>query len=88
LHGDVQVSASESHTLPTLIILNSNATEIVKTFPAYIKSAASNYLSLGAAGIVISEQLPTNVWESGNFTFKPSRFAYYDMYWHPYIPCV
>jgi rhamnogalacturonan acetylesterase len=64
------------------IILNSNATEIVKTFPAYIKSAASSYLSLGAAGIVISEQLPTNVWESGNYTFRPSRFAYYDMYVH------
>jgi rhamnogalacturonan acetylesterase len=66
--------------LRPLIILNSNATEIVKTFPAYIKAAASNYLSLGAAGIVISEQLPNNVWESGSYSRKPSRFAYYDMY--------
>jgi rhamnogalacturonan acetylesterase len=65
--------------LRLLIILNSNATEIVKTFPAYIKAAASNYLSLGAAGIIIAEQLPTNVWESGEYSFKPSRFAYYDM---------
>jgi hypothetical protein len=88
---DVQVSTNEGNNLPTLIILNSNATEIVKTFPTYIKGAASNYLASGAAGIIISEQLSTNVWESGHFTFKPSRFADYDMYKHlifkPLIIC-
>ena len=49
------------------------------TFPHYIKTAASKFLDLGASGIIISEQLPTNVWESGTYTFKQSRFAYYDM---------
>ncbi|KAI4917794.1 hypothetical protein J4E85_009886 [Alternaria conjuncta] len=56
-----------------------NATEVVHTFPSYIKSAASTFLSLGASGIVISSQLPTNVWESGSYSFTPGRFAYYNM---------
>ncbi|CAG5150263.1 uncharacterized protein ALTATR162_LOCUS2608 [Alternaria atra] len=64
----------------TCTVTFNNVTETVYTFPHYIKTAASTFLSLGASGIIISEQLPTNVWESGTYTFKPSRFAYYDMY--------
>lgn len=57
----------------------SNTTEVVKTFPAYLEAAAKTFLSLGAAGVVISEQLPNNVWESGKYSYKPSIFSYYDM---------
>ncbi|KAH6644563.1 SGNH hydrolase-type esterase domain-containing protein [Boeremia exigua] len=54
-----------------------NTTEIVQTFPTYVKAAAQKYLDLGAAGIVIAEQLPTNVWESGSYTYRSPVFAYY-----------
>lgn len=63
----------------TCTVIFNNVTETVYTFPHYIKTAASKFLDLGASGIIISEQLPTNVWESGTYTFKQSRFAYYDM---------
>jgi rhamnogalacturonan acetylesterase len=61
----------------TCTVVFNNATEVVKTFPAYIKAAAKKYLDLGAAGVVINEQLPTNVWESGNYSYKSPVFSYY-----------
>jgi rhamnogalacturonan acetylesterase len=59
--------------------VDSNVTEIVQTFPSYIETAARRFLSLGAASVIISEQLPTNVWESGSYSYKPSIFSYYDL---------
>ena len=52
-------------------------TEIVQTFPTYVKAAASKFLDLGAAGVVIAEQLPTNVWESGTYSYRSPVFEYY-----------
>ncbi|KAL6704803.1 hypothetical protein ACN47E_007607 [Coniothyrium glycines] len=63
----------------TCTVVFNNVTEVVQTFPTYIKSAARKFLSLGAAGVIISEQLPTNVWESGDYTFKPTAFSYYGL---------
>lgn len=37
------------------------------------------FLSKGAAGVVISEQLPNNVWEFGSYSYKPKIFSYYDL---------
>lgn len=51
----------------------------MQTFPTYVKAAAKNFLEKGAAGVVIAEQLPNNVWETGNYTYEPSVFSYYDM---------
>lgn len=59
--------------------LTSNVTETVQTFPTYIKAATRNFLSKGAAGVIIAEQVPTNVWESGSYKYTPSIFSYYDM---------
>ena len=56
---------------------DSNVTEVVQTFPTYVKEAAGKFLDLGASGVVIAEQLPTNVWESGNFSYRSPIFAYY-----------
>ncbi|KAF9695504.1 hypothetical protein EKO04_006457 [Ascochyta lentis] len=63
----------------TCTVVFNNATEVVQTFPTYVKAAARNFLDLGAAGIVIAEQLPTNVWESGNYLYRSPVFAYYNM---------
>lgn len=59
--------------------MDSNVTETVQTFPTYLKRASKTFLDLGAAGIVISEQLPNNVWEFGNYSRTSSIFAYYDL---------
>ncbi|KAL5378388.1 hypothetical protein DPSP01_009147 [Paraphaeosphaeria sporulosa] len=63
----------------TCTVIFNNVTEIVQTFPTYIETAAKKFLSLGAASVIISEQLPTNVWESGSYSYKPSIFSYYDL---------
>ncbi|KAJ4988505.1 rhamnogalacturonan acetylesterase [Stagonosporopsis vannaccii] len=61
----------------TCTVIFNNATEVVQTFPTYVKAAASKFLSLGAAGVIVAEQLPTNVWESGNYSYSSPVFAYY-----------
>ena len=61
------------------IVTTSNVTEVVKTFPAYIEAASKTFLEKGAAGIVISEQLPNNVWETGVYARTPTVFSYYDL---------
>lgn len=60
-------------------MVDSNVTEVVQTFPTYIEAAAKKFLSLGAASVIISEQLPNNVWESGSYERKPTIFSYYDL---------
>jgi rhamnogalacturonan acetylesterase len=61
------------------LTVNSNVTEIVQTFPTYIEAAARKFLERGAASVIISEQLPTDVWQSGSYSYKPSVFSYYDL---------
>ncbi|KAF2122012.1 SGNH hydrolase-type esterase domain-containing protein [Lophiotrema nucula] len=63
----------------TCTVVYDNATEVVKTFPAYVEAASKTFLKKGAAGIVISEQLPNNVWEGGVYARTPSIFSYYDL---------
>lgn len=58
---------------------DSNVTEIVQTYPTYLKTAAQRFLDKGAAGIILASQLPTNVWEKGNFTYKSTVFDDYDV---------
>jgi rhamnogalacturonan acetylesterase len=68
----------------------SNVTETVQTFPTYVKNASKTYLELGAVGVILSEQLPTNVWQTGSYAYKESIFAYYDRYVpnsHPSLSC-
>jgi rhamnogalacturonan acetylesterase len=55
-------------------------TEVVQTFPTYIKNASSIFLAKGAAGIILSSQNPTNVWEPGNYSYTPDMFPYYQEY--------
>jgi rhamnogalacturonan acetylesterase len=43
-----------------------------------VKTASEDFLSLGAAGVIIAEQLPNNVWEFGNYSRTPTTFSYYD----------
>jgi len=54
--------------------------EVVQTFPTYIENAAKKFLALGAESVIVSEQLPTNVWQSGTYSYKPSAFSYYNRY--------
>lgn len=77
MHCILQVSRCIERWIVLSDSLRSNATEVVQTFPTYIKSAAKKFLDLGAAGIVINEQLPTNVWESGDFSYRSPIFSYY-----------
>ncbi|KAF2644681.1 GDSL-like Lipase/Acylhydrolase [Massarina eburnea CBS 473.64] len=63
----------------TCVVVYNNATEVVQTFPTYIKSASEAFLEKGAAGVVLAEQLPANVWESGSYAYKSPIFAYYSM---------
>ncbi|KAF2028693.1 SGNH hydrolase, partial [Setomelanomma holmii] len=59
----------------TCTVVFNNVTETVQTFPTYLKNASRNFLELGAAGIIISEQLPNNVWESENYSRTPTIFS-------------
>ncbi|KAF2651804.1 carbohydrate esterase family 12 protein [Lophiostoma macrostomum CBS 122681] len=63
----------------TCTVIFNNTTEIVLTFPTYVKNASKTYLDLGAAGVIISQQLPTNVWQTGSYAYREPIFAYYDM---------
>lgn len=50
--------------------------ETVLTFPAYLKNAATQMLEKGAK-VIISTSTPRNVWQSGEYSWGPSRFYYY-----------
>lgn len=60
----------------------SNATEIVQTFPTYLIAASKTFLHLGAK-VIVSSQTPNNPWETGNYTYTPTRFSYYAWYFLP-----
>ncbi|KAF2997932.1 hypothetical protein E8E13_005348 [Curvularia kusanoi] len=75
--GDKGRSACPGSENQTCSVTFDNVTEIVQTFPTYVKAAASRFIALGAAGVVIAEQLPTNVWESGTYSYNSPVFAYY-----------
>ena len=61
------------------LTIHSNVTEVLQTFPTYIEAAARKFLSQGAASVIISEQLPNNVWETGLYRREPTIFSYYDL---------
>lgn len=50
--------------------------ETVLTFPAYLEDAAAIFKTKGAH-VIISSQTPDNPWETGAFTYSPSRFVGY-----------
>ncbi|KXG46643.1 Esterase, SGNH hydrolase-type, subgroup [Penicillium griseofulvum] len=50
--------------------------ETVLTFPAYVENATKVFKAKGA-NVIISSQTPNNPWESGTFTYAPSRFVGY-----------
>lgn len=50
--------------------------ETVLTFPAYLENAASMFTAKGAQ-VLISSQTPNNPWETGTFSYSPSRFVEY-----------
>ncbi|KAJ6072199.1 hypothetical protein N7499_010213 [Penicillium canescens] len=50
--------------------------ETVLTFPAYLEKAAKTFKAKGA-NVLISSQTPNNPWETGTFTYSPSRFVEY-----------
>ncbi|OAA61085.1 GDSL-like Lipase/Acylhydrolase [Niveomyces insectorum RCEF 264] len=52
------------------------ATEIVQTYPTYLRQAGAAFLAAGAK-LVLSAPTPNNVWESGTYRWSPDRFAYY-----------
>ena len=49
-------------------------TETVFTFPKYLQDAAKMFQSKQAK-VVISSQTPNNPWETGTFSYTPSRFV-------------
>jgi len=50
------------------------ATEIVRTYEAYLSSAATSMVAKGAH-VIISSPTVNNPWETGTFSYTPSRFA-------------
>jgi rhamnogalacturonan acetylesterase len=48
----------------------------VQTFPTYMTDVAKLMLSKGAM-VIISSSTPNNPWESGTFSYGPSRFSTY-----------
>ncbi|KAF2760831.1 GDSL-like Lipase/Acylhydrolase [Pseudovirgaria hyperparasitica] len=60
------------------VVTYNNVTEYVQTFGTYVKNASRLFLEKGAK-LVISERLPTNSWQTGEFKFTPSVYAYYSM---------
>ena len=58
----------------------SGVSEVVQTYPTYIKNATSMMLKAGAK-VVISSPTPNNVFSSsGTYSWGPSRFDYYAWY--------
>ncbi|RDW83461.1 SGNH hydrolase-1 [Coleophoma crateriformis] len=72
-NGRPDCPGAGNETCPTVY---QNATEIVQTFPTYLKEASTLFLSKGAQ-VVISAQSLTNPWQTGNFSYTPNRFTYY-----------
>jgi rhamnogalacturonan acetylesterase len=60
-----------NETCPTVY---DNQTEIVLTYPTYLKLASNLFLSKGAK-VIIASATPSNPWETGNYTYNPSRFS-------------
>lgn len=50
--------------------------ETVLTFPKYLENAAAAIKAKGG-NVLISSQTPNNPWETGTFTYSPSRFVEY-----------
>lgn len=50
--------------------------ETVLTFPKYLENATAKFRAKGA-NVLISSQTPNNPWETGTFTYSPSRFVDY-----------
>lgn len=50
--------------------------ETVLTFSAYIENATKMFKAKGA-NVIISSQTPNNPWETGTFSYSPSRFVGY-----------
>lgn len=50
--------------------------ETVLTFPKYLENATAKFKAKGA-NVLISSQTPNNPWETGTFTYSPSRFVEY-----------
>ena len=61
----------------------SGVSEVVQTYPTYIKNATSMMLKAGAK-VIISSPTPNNVFSSsGTYSWGPSRFDYYAWYFSP-----
>jgi rhamnogalacturonan acetylesterase len=50
--------------------------ETVLTFPAYVENATKMFKAKGA-NVIVSSQTPNNPWETGTFSYSPSRFVGY-----------
>ncbi|KAF8863737.1 SGNH hydrolase [Acephala macrosclerotiorum] len=72
-NGRADCPGAGNQTCPTVY---ANATEIVQTYPTYLKDASEMFLSLGAK-VILSSPTPDNPWETGNYTYSPDRFTYY-----------
>lgn len=60
----------------TCVTVFDNMTEIVQTYPTYLKEASRMFLKKGAK-VVLSSPTPDNPWETGNFSYAPNRFTYF-----------
>jgi rhamnogalacturonan acetylesterase len=72
-NGRTDCSGTGNETCSTVY---DGVSETVLTFPAYLENAASMYTAKGA-NVLISSQTPNNPWETGTFTYFPSRFVAY-----------
>ncbi|KUJ21178.1 SGNH hydrolase [Mollisia scopiformis] len=72
-NGRADCPGAGNQTCPTVY---ANVSEIVLTYPTYLKDASEMYLSLGAK-VILSSPTPDNPWETGNYSYTPDRFTYY-----------
>ncbi|KAJ5297238.1 uncharacterized protein N7443_008131 [Penicillium atrosanguineum] len=72
-NGRTDCSGTGSETCSTVY---DGVSETVLTFPAYLANAANMFTAKGA-NVLISSQTPNNPWETGAFTYTPSRFVAY-----------
>lgn len=72
-NGRSDCSGTGSETCSTTY---NGVAETVLTFPAYIENATKTFKAKGA-NVIISSQTPNNPWETGTFTYTPSRFVGY-----------
>ncbi|KAF8907398.1 Rhamnogalacturonan Acetylesterase [Mucidula mucida] len=75
-NGRTDCGVGDAGYATTCTTVYNGVTETVLTYEAYLVNAAKLFTARGA-NVIISSPTPNNPWESGTFSYSPSRFTTY-----------